>query len=290
MTTAAIDISLIGKLFARTPFGKEMSLPQWQSVMNDVIGLATSANALMCVFGADGSGKTTFLQLLQNNTRKTLDTLLIVPATPSTGSGWLLDSLVPWLSSSRHDINSAQKRLAALAESSRAIILCIDAGDSILDQHLTGDLSAMLNLADSCGLKLSILVCCNAAKATVLSSDKATASRIIYKKALPLFAEDQIYDFITLKQQQMGHASDSLTVKLRADIAQNAQGSPALALRLFSAKLGHTLPTSESISVISSAAPLIHATTRKNRPIKNALEKDSGNPSRIEDLLAPSKA
>ena len=100
MTSATTDIAIIGKLFARTAIGREMHLPQWNKMITDVISLATSANALMCVYARNGSGKTTFLQILQENSRSSMDTVLIVPASPTTGSGWLLEALLPWLSSS----------------------------------------------------------------------------------------------------------------------------------------------------------------------------------------------
>lgn len=289
MKVTAADISIIGKLFTRTALGSELRLPQWQQIITDVIGIGASATTLLCVYGNDGAGKTTFLQLLQEQAHTALDVVLIVPGSPSTNSGWLMEAMSSWLSSSATTPASASKILTALAESSRPILLCVDSGDAIQEQHLAGDLAAMLNLADSCGLKLSILVCCSETKANVLSADRSTASRMIYKKMLPLFSEDQILEFLADKIRHMGYSSDLLAASKRADLSKAANGSPMEALKIFSQHLGHVLPghnkygTSVREQVASSAV-------KKPEQHKKGIQKDSEKPSPIEDLLAPRKA
>jgi type II secretory pathway predicted ATPase ExeA len=290
MKAAATDISIIGKLFTRTALGSEMRPPQWQQIIADVIGLGASATTLMCVFANDGAGKTTFLQLLQEYAHTALDVVLIVPGSPSTNSGWLMEAMSSWLSSSTSTPASASKILTALAESSRPILLCVDSGDAIQDQHLAGDLAAMLNLADSCGLKLSILVCCSESKANVLSVDKSTASRMIYKKMLPAFSEDQILEFLAYKIRQMGYSNDLLAASKRADLATAANGSPMEALKIFSAHLGHVLPVQNKHGTPVREQVASSAAAKKPEQHKKAIQKDSEKPSRIEDLLAPRKA
>ncbi len=290
MTVAATDISLIGKLFTRTAIGSEMRLPQWERIITDVICLGASANTLMCVFADDGAGKTTFLQLLQVHACTSLDVVLIVPGSPSTSTGWLMEAMSPWLSSSTTTPASASKILAALAESSRPILLCVDSGGAILDQHLAGDLATMLNLADSCGLKLSILICCSEAKANVLSADKSTASRMIYKKLLPAFSEDQISEFIAVKIRYLGRADDLLEVSKRAAIATSANGSPMAALKILSSHLGHIVPGENKDASTPGEQASGSSTSKKPEQHKRGHQKDSEKSSRIEDLLAPRKA
>jgi hypothetical protein len=312
MKDAPADLSIIGKLFARTPLGSELRIPQWEQTITDIVGLANSANALMCIMATEGCGKTTFLQLLQVHAGKSMDALLIVPASPSTQSGWLLEAMTPWLSSSGDSPCTAKSQLATLAETSRPILICIDVGTAILDEHLSGDIAAMLNLADSCHLRLSVLVCCGEDKSDVLAADKVVAARIIYRKALAAFSDDQLHEFLTEKIRQMGIKSQDLRRVTRDTIVRDAGGSPGALLKVFAEALGHNSQRIENLPSISSQQPAKRAQSASD-PLRPATSQMShkGDHSkdhnkdhskdhnkdhnkdhkkiRLEDLLAPNK-
>jgi hypothetical protein len=280
MTTLAAGSDIIGKLFARTPNGQERSLPQWELLISDITNLARSANALMCVFGPEGSGKTTFIKILRERVRAGMDTMHIVPATPSTKHGWLLEAITPWLSSDSKDIASVQARMAALAETARPILICVDSGDIIREEHLADDIEAMLNLADACELKLSILICCGESRSLQIAANQTTAKRLLMMSRLPVFTEPQLVEFLEGKLRLADLSTRQLPHTKMESIARDSEGTPAIGLRLMAEALGHkvsrnlTAPKSAPAKQREDQAP--RAQARAVKP-------------KIDELLAPIK-
>ena len=60
------DNHLLGTLFARTAPEDEVQPQGWQDLIKQVADLASSANALICICGDEGTGKTTFLRQLSD--------------------------------------------------------------------------------------------------------------------------------------------------------------------------------------------------------------------------------
>lgn len=280
MTTLTSDSAVIGKLFARTPHGQETSLPQWDRLFSDITNLASSANALMCVFGPEGAGKTTFIKLLRERVKSTMDIMHIAPASPSTKPGWLLEAITPWLSSDSKDVAAVQARMAVLAETSRPILICVDSGGLIREEHLEGDITAMLNLADSSELKLSILLCCDESRSIHVAANPATAGRLLMISRLPGFTEAQIVEYLETKIRQADLSARQIPDSKMELIARKAGGTPANGLRLVAEALGYQVSRDAAPAKVTSVTPRDEKRKRT--------QTESGKPG-INDLLAPPK-
>ena len=280
MPTLSADSAVIGNLLSRIPHGEERILPQWERLIGDITNLACAANALMCVFGPEGAGKTTFIKLLRERVKTAMDTLHIAPAAPSTKPGWLLEAITPWLSSDSKDVAGVQARMAALAETARPILICVDSGDLIREEHLADDIGAMLNLADACELKLSILVCCGESRSLHLAANPVTANRLLLISRLPGFTEIQLIEYLETKLRQVDLPVRQIPGAKIEAIAREAEGTPIHGIRLMAEALGHKLSRNRIPPTDSPA---------KTREEKKKRTHTEASKARIDDLLAPPK-
>ena len=272
------SVQITGKILSRTSPGEEFRLPQWTQLISDIQSLATTANALMCIQADAGSGRTTFLSMLKTQSSPLIDNINIAPASPTTGPGWLLDALIPWLSSDTRDTRSVQRKLAALAESSRPVLICVDTGDLIQGEHLVGDLSAILNLADSCGLRLSVLICGGESTALAIASDQRAASRLIFRNNLPRFTENQISDLL-LKKISTLNTTKKIQNHSVDKISRDCGGNPLRALKSLAVLMGGSIPQDASPTKKTK-----ESTGNSKKDVKSTPKKTD-----LTDLLAPAK-
>ena len=274
-SAASIDL---GKLFARTPPNDEIHLEEWDQQITDILNVAKSTNSLLCVYSNAGAGKTTFLRQLSEIAASRLDIINLTPASPSLKPGWLLQGVSQWLSSGYGEESDSLQKLSALAESSRPILVCLDSGGLLEVDQMSGEISGMLNLADSCGLRLAILVCCSREKSEDISADPQLSNRLVYTKKLPPFNENQLIDFLNKRFQTSRIGAGTLTVETIQKLAKEAAGSPAQLLRSVSSHLGYGLPEQR---------PLSKPTSERNTAQKKQSQKKSNKDINIEELLVP---
>jgi len=278
-SAASIDLA---KLFARTLPNDEIHLDEWNQQITDVLNVAKSTNSLVCIYADAGAGKTTFLRQLSEIAASRMDIINLTPASPSLKPGWLLHGVSQWLSSDSGEGSDSLQKLSALAESNRPILVCLDSGGLLEIDQMSGEISGMLNLADSCGLRLAILVCCSREKSESISADPQLSNRLVYTKKLPTFNESQLIDFITKRLQNSRIGSGALTAEIIQKFAQEALGSPAQLLRSVSSHLGYG--TAEQRPLQKS---LQKPTPERNSTQKKLSQKKSGKDINIEELLAP---
>lgn len=274
-SAASIDLA---KLFARTLPNDEIHLDEWNQQITDVLNVAKSTNSLVCIYADAGTGKTTFLRQLSEIASSRMDIINLTPASPSLKPGWLLHGLSQWLSSAGGEGSDSLQKLSALAESNRPILVCLDSGGLLEIDQMSGEISGILNLADSCGLRLAILVCCSIEKSQSIAADPHLSNRLVYIKKLPLFNESQLIDFLTKRFQNSRVGVGALTAETIQKFAQEALGSPAQLLRSVSSHLGYG--TSEQKSLQKSTPERI--TSQKKQSLKT-----SSKDMNIEELLAP---
>jgi len=272
---ASIDL---GKLFARTLPNDEIHLEEWDQQINDVINVAKSTNSLLCIYSIAGAGKTTFLRQLSQIAASRLDIINLTPASPSLKPGWLLQGVSQWLSSDAGEGSDSLQKLSALAESNRPILVCLDSGGLLDVDQMSGEISGMLNLADSCGLRLAILVCCSREKSEAISADPQLSNRLIYTKKLPPFSETQLIEFLNKRFQASRIGADTVTLETIQKLAKEAMGSPAQLLRSISTHLGYGIPEQRLLP---------KPTSERNTAQKKKSQKKTNKDINIEDLLVP---
>ena len=278
-SAASIDLA---KLFARTLPNDEIHLDEWNQQITDVLNVTRSTNSLVCIYADAGAGKTTFLRQLSEIAASRMDIINLTPASPSLKPGWLLHGVSQWLSSDAREGSDSLQKLSALAESNRPILVCLDSGGLLDVDQISSEISGMLNLADSCGLRLAILVCCSRAKSEFISADPQLANRLVYTKKLPPFNESQLIDFLTKRFQNSRIGTNVLTAETIQKFAQEAKGSPAQLLRSVSSHLGYG--TSEQKPLEKS---LQKPTPERNTTQKKQSQKKTGQDINIEELLVP---
>ena len=278
-SAASLDLA---KLFARTLPNDEIHLDEWNQQITDVLNVAKSTNSLVCIYADAGAGKTTFLRQLSEIAAPRMDIINLTPASPSLKPGWLLHGVSQWLSSDGGEGSDSLQKLSALAESNRPILVCLDSGGLLEIDQMSGEISGILNLADSCGLRLAILVCCSREKSESIAADPQLSNRLVYIKKLPLFNEYQLIDFLTKRFQNSRVGVGALTAETIQKFAQEALGSPAQLLRSVSSHLGYA--TSEQKPLQKS---LQKTTPERITTQKKQSQKKSSKDINIEELLAP---
>jgi len=278
---SAASINL-AKLFARTLPSDEIHLDEWDQKITDVIHVAKSTNSLVCIYADAGAGKTTFLRQLSEIAASRMDIINLTPASPSLKPGWLLHGISQWLSSDATEGSDSLQKLSTLAESNRPILVCLDSGGLLEIDQMSGEISGMLNLADSCGLRLAILVCCSREKSESISADPQLSNRLVYTKKLPPFNESQLIDFLTKRLRNSHIGTGALTAETIQKFAQEALGSPAQLLRSVSSHLGYGTPEQKTLQ-----KSLQKTTPERNATQKKQSQKKSSKDINIEELLVP---
>ena len=281
MSVPKADSAVISKIYARTQQGSEILPISWRELITDILNFAKSCNALMTIYGEEGSGKTTFLKILQDTAALEIDTVHISPAHTKFGPGWILGAITPWLSSASDDNKGLPNRITALAESPRPILICIDGGNLSEDDHLLGDIASLLNLADASNIKLSILTCSEPEFGAKLASDKRTLTKLVYRRQIPGFNEDQANEFIQRKMSTSGLNQRQVSNAQINQVIRESEGRPGRIIQRFALALGHQVPVQEKND--ASVKP-----NESVKAINGTKEKQKLN--FLDDLLAPPKS
>lgn len=274
------DSALLSKIFSRTPSGAEIQPGAWQDVMRDISNFAKSCNALMTVSGDIGSGKTTFLKILQDKLSSDLDVIHVSPASTSAKSGWILDAIAPWISSETSNTHGLFNRLKGLSETSRPILICVDGADFIQEGHIAGDISALLNLADASDIRLSILICSGAELAGSLASDNRTSSRLMYQNNLPSLTQTETTDFIQARIRLIREGQQNLSIHQFEKIFQDSGGIPGRILRHLAHAFGHKTDLKPKSKNQHTPSKIVKGSDTAN---------DQSIKPKLDDLLAPPK-
>jgi energy-coupling factor transporter ATP-binding protein EcfA2 len=275
--------SAMGKLFSRTADNCEVEIPQWNDIITDVINLTQSANVIISISADEGAGKTTFLKLLKHFATHQMDVILVAPTCAINHSGWLIEAITPWLTGGTEKYKSLQKSLTDLAETARPITICIDSNDLIETQTLANDVSALINLADTGNLRLSIVICGSHDFIQALNADKRAVNRIIFSKELPSLSEAQAKSFIVTKLQILNNNSESTIAMEPNDIDNIIKSSDQTPLGLIKA-MANTLGL--------DIGPSKQAKSADKKPSKIQTKDKTTKESKaspIDDLLSPRK-
>ncbi len=267
----------IGALFSRATGENEIQPDGWHNQINDIIDIAKSANTLLCVYSAEGSGKTTFLRQFSKKASPFMDVITINPASPSLAPGWISHALADWVSSDPSTDKVLQQKVSALKENARPIIIAIDSGDIVDSTQMNGDICAVLNIGDASELKLSILVVCSERQADSLAGDPLIGNRLVLKNALSKLSVD---DLVKIARQKLRTFDSNTPIPSDADLfdmAKHSDGSPIKMAHLICTHLGYDVPNSKR-----------EKTTPRTSPSSKKSKKSSeSNMISIDDLLAP---
>ncbi len=282
MNEPKTNLTALAQVLARTPRAKEIRPSQWENLTREIVTVAASAGGVFTIYGENGSGRTTFATMLATAAKDQLDVVAVSPASPIAASGWLMNALIPWLSSDHDDTHGVQKKLAGLAENDRSILIAIDGADFILDECVAGDIASLLNLADHCGVRLSVLIAASEDKTKKIIADKRLSGRILLHRRLPGLTTSQILELLLGRLGGIDIANpSSMRIEIEK-IAVDCNGNPLIALNLLARKLG-------AIDSVTSQAPALP--NHNKRPLaKIAKTPKTSEAINIEDLLTPTNA
>jgi type II secretory pathway predicted ATPase ExeA len=277
MNKKIVDSAAIGILFSRPPATEELEITAWKAVHDDILEITKSANAVIGIHAETGAGKTTFIRQLANVGADRADILVLNPTATAMHTGWISQGLSQWLTSDSANTRQFQQKFSGLKDTARPILLCLDITELADPTQMAGELSALLNLADGSGIKLSIVVSCTDSLWQSLSNCQPIEARILYVKALPSFSDQELAELINRKLLKHPSLRGTLDASQVLNLAKNAAGSPLRITRLVCAQLGIEIPTT---------------TVKSKRNEKNTSGKKTKNQQDqiaipFDDLLAP---
>ena len=277
MNKKIVDSAAIGILFSRPAITEELEIATWKTVRDDILEITKSANAVICIHAEAGAGKTTFIRQLATAGADFADILVLNPTAPAMHAGWISQGLSQWLTSDSANTRQFQLRFSGLKDTGRSILLCLDVSEIADPAQMAGELSALLNLADASGIKLSIVISCTDSLWQSLSNCQSIESRILYVKALPSFSDQELAEQINRKLLKHPSLRGTLDASQVLNLAKNAAGSPMRMTRLVCAQLGIEIPTT---------------TVKSKKQEKNSSGKKTKNQQDqmaipFDDLLAP---
>lgn len=276
-TKKSLEPSTLGLLLARTHAADEVEPLAWKPIKHDILEISKSANAILCLAGESGAGKTTFLRQLRHSGSENIDILILNPITPSLPTGWISGGIAQWLTSDPSNSRTFQSKLSALKDIGRGILVCLDLGEITNSEQIAGEIFGLINLADSSDLRLSILISCAHSQCQTLAANHQIVNRVAYSKDLPPLSEQDLVEIISRKLKRNPPLRDAIDPDGLTALAKKAQGSPMRMIKLICGQMGMPLPTADnklSYSVKGSKAK------------KNKSEQEPSTIS-FEDLLAP---
>jgi hypothetical protein len=245
----------------------------WQTVT----GLIDGANAVIGIHAEIGAGKTTFIRQLANVGAEFADILVLNPTTPSMHAGWISQGLSQWLTSDSENTRQFQLRFSGLKDTERPIMICLDINELTDPEQTASELSALLNLADASGIKLSIVISCTASLWQSFSNCQPIESRILYVKALPSFSDQELAELVNRKLLKHPSLRGTLDASQVLNLAKNAAGSPMRMTRLVCTQLGIEMP----ITAVKSKKQEKNASGKKIKKQQDQISIP------FDDLLAP---
>jgi len=277
MNKKIFDSAAIGILFSRPPIMEELQLAAWKSVHDDILEITKSANAVIGIHAEIGAGKTTFIRQLANVGAEFADILVLNPTTPSMHAGWISQGLSQWLTSDSENTRQFQLRFSGLKDTERPIMICLDINELTDPEQTASELSALLNLADASGIKLSIVISCTASLWQSFSNCQPIESRILYVKALPSFSDQELAELVNRKLLKHPSLRGTLDASQVLNLAKNAAGSPMRMTRLVCTQLGIEMP----ITAVKSKKQEKNASGKKIKKQQDQISIP------FDDLLAP---
>jgi len=277
MNKKIIDSAAIGILFSRPPITEELELTAWKSVHDDILQITKSANAVIGIHAEIGAGKTTFIRQLANVGAEFADIFVLNPTTPSMHAGWISQGLSQWLTSDSENTRQFQLRFSGLKDTERPIMICLDINELTDPEQTASELSALLNLADASGIKLSIVISCTASLWQSFSNCQPIESRILYVKALPSFSDQELAELVNRKLLKHPSLRGTLDASQVLNLAKNAAGSPMRMTRLVCTQLGIEMP----ITAVKSKKQEKNASGKKIKKQQDQISIP------FDDLLAP---
>lgn len=285
MSKEPIDSAKIAKIYARTTPGEEQIPQSWLRLASDIYTFATSCSTLLLVSGEAGSGKTTFMKIVQNQSPNDLDIIPVTPAYPSPKPDWLMEAIAPWITSDKRSASSTSEKLKSLAETPRPILLCIDTALSGDEGNTAQAVTALLNLADSSNLRLSVLIASTPEYKTALIAQSNLAQRTAINVDLPLFNETEIRNFTFKKLQASDINTDCILPESMLKICKESRGMPGILIQHLAKSLSGNNKSKSDNSMTSKPQKIITEQPQK----KSDHDKENKKLHRIEDLLAPRK-
>lgn len=276
-TKKSLESSTLGLLLARTHGADEVEPLAWKPIQHDILEISKSANAILCLAGESGAGKTTFLRQLRQVGSESIDILTLTPITTSLPNGWISSGIAQWLTSDASNSRTFQSKLSALKDLDRGILVCLDLGEITNSDQIAGEIFGLINLADSSDLRLSILISCSHSQCQTLATNHQIVNRVAYSKDLPLLSEQDLVEIINRKVKRNPPLRDRIDLNGLAALAKKAEGSPMQMIKLICGQLGLPLPNANN---------KLSSSDKSSRAKKNKSEQE---PSKIsfEDLLAP---
>ena len=272
-----VDASVLGKLFSRTPISDEISPTGWQGQISDILGIATTANTILCIHATEGAGKTTFLRHVSIASSEYIDTVILNPSAPTAAPGWISMGIAQWLTSDYTNHKNFQSKLAALKDANRPILICIDGGEFLNPQQLSSEMASLVNFADASGLKLSVLVSSSPERAELLSREAHVATRIIFNKVLEPMTDSELTEIIIRKIRLNKSLEQLISAKDLPPLARQAGGVPIRMIHLVCQHLGLNLPKKQQ-----SLRPSLKQAVGKAEKKTN-----DESSTQLDDLLAP---
>jgi type II secretory pathway predicted ATPase ExeA len=286
MTDEIRDSHKLGKIYARTISGRELVPDAWLNLMSDIYTFSTSCNGLMLISGSPGSGKTTFIKLLQERKPVNLDIIAATNASASPKTDWIIDAITPWLTSSRQPNQSISEKLRSLSENPRPILLCIDCTSSEIAENAVSQIMALLNLADASNLNFSSIIVLPSPASSSLFNESQILQRVTLNKKLPEFDDMTMQNFIINKIQNAGIGPELISSESALKICRDARGIPGHAIHLVASALG------QEGNRTQDKKPAQKLPSKNPTPVavKKSNSDENKKPQKIEDLLAPAKS
>lgn len=286
MTDEIRDSHKLGKIYARTISGRELVPDAWLNLMSDIYTFSTSCNGLMLISGSPGSGKTTFIKLLQERKPVNLDIIAVTNASASPKTDWIIDAITPWLTSSRQPNQSVSEKLRSLSENPRPILLCIDCTSSEIAENAVSQIMALLNLADASNLNFSSIIVLPSPASSSLLNESQILRRVTLNKKLPEFDDMTMQNFIINKIQSASIGPELISSESALKICRDAHGIPGHAIHLVAAALG------QEGNRTQDKKPAQKLPSKHQTPVavKKSNADENKKQQKIEDLLAPAKS
>ncbi len=286
MTDEIRDTHKLGKVYARTTSGRELVPEAWLNLMADIYTFSTSCNGLMLISGSPGSGKTTFIKLLQERKPVNLDIISVTNASAVPKTDWILDAITPWLTSSRQPNQSISEKLRSLSENPRPILLCIDCTSSEIAENAASQIMALLNLADASNLNLSSIIVLPSPTRGSFFNESQILRRVTLNKKLPEFDDMTMQKFISNKILSASIGPELISSESALKICQDAHGIPGHAIQLVASVLGQE----ENHILDKKPAQKIPPKNPSLVAVKKSSADENKKQQKIEDLLAPAKS
>jgi type II secretory pathway predicted ATPase ExeA len=240
----------------------------------------------MLLTGEPGSGRTTFIKILQDQKQDKIDIIPITQASITVSNNWVLEAIMPWVTSDPTNTSSYISKIKSISEVQRPILVCADIPALPHNQNLLGSVTTALNLADSCNLRLSVLLCSSKEITSSLPEHPMTSARVVLDRVVPTLNDHEMEAFILSKITAADIPLDEVDQDTIRTIAYKASGIPGAAIRSLVEVIAG--PTRNAPKTDSEAA---QTRSPRSMPTTASIKtsQDTKKRHNINDLLRPRK-